>query len=331
MLLGNQFIWAEGGATFNSLTENSCLQKPRFTCLNPDSYVDQESQFSEEIFIQRYQLYNPGSRAEVSLSVLEELASEYNVQLVSFGTLVIEGASFSAPSISACAANITIRDLTSISASARGCEQNQGLGKGTFDPADCTAQGASGASAGGLPISSNPDQTCSQAQQPGINVFSEGSGGASLSSTGSRGGGVIQLSSSNMLKFSNSTIEANGENGVFSQKSAGGGAAGAIHIIARSVVGNGRIEAIGGNGSKEGGSGGSGGYISFALLNITDPRSQHLWEGSFSLEGGKGGMANFGQSGSGSPGLFSQVDCPAGHTGVLCAPCSIGYFKYHYG
>jgi len=92
----------------------------------------------------------------------------------------------------------------------------------------------------------------------------------------------------------------------------------------------------GGDGSKEGGGGGSGGRFSMNFLRSykadSQPHQSHYWDGQVQYQGGKAGEAKeeFSPATDGQSGTVFSSKCFPGHSGAFCQLCPVGTFKQSY-
>ena len=105
-----------------------------------------------------------------------------------------------------------------------------------------------------------------------------GSGGGYFTSQGGKGGGLLNILASEELVIDGSILVSGGD---CTKTGCGGGSGGSIYIICRSLKGVGIIDARGGNGNTDGG-GGSGGRVAIHL------NTKLLFQGDFKVLGGTG-------------------------------------------
>lgn len=132
----------------------------------------------------------------------------WNIYLLSLGTIEIYDTDIDAPRIGLCANNITL-NLTNVDSSSKGCPHDSGLGKGhKID--NCAGCGASHGGFGGYggamirddAMESECRKVDSKPYYFGHEARYEGSGGASgdkLKTTGGSGGGVVWITTPDTL------------------------------------------------------------------------------------------------------------------------------------
>jgi hypothetical protein len=188
----------------------------------------------------------------------------------------------------------------------------EGIGQGcgsSYSPAPgpgagATGSGNAGCGGGGHGGAGGSDGTGSFAggsanDSPANPVLMGSAGGG----PGGNGGAAFLLSAPSGTVTLNGLIDMSGMSAAFANVPPGGGAGGTIAITAQSIVFNGTLNAIGGNGGNGGmglgcgGGGGGGGLI--LLCPSLNPVSG---TGTYSVDGGKGGSPIFIQGAKGVPG-----------------------------
>jgi hypothetical protein len=173
--------------------------------------------------------------------------------------------------------NLDIQAGGALSLDSQGSPANAGNGHGSLANGSGGGGGHGGLGSVGISTPLIGGLTYDSINSPVI----PGSGGASSTpTTGSAGGGAIQLTVNGVLKV-NGALTANG--GDATTAGAGGGSGGAIAINAGSISGNGRISADGGNGDLFTSGGGGGGRIGMTFTS-------NLFTGTLSARGGAGVM-----------------------------------------
>ena len=121
----------------------------------------------------------------------------------------------------------------------------------------CSGNGGSFGGRGGAPANCPLFSDQSPAYGDVFNVSQAGSPGSGLG--GGQGGAFLHIRTRKLVH--EGVIRANGQPGHISSR-AGGGSGGGVAVDCREIVGNGRIEVLGGAGGGQGGPGGGGGRVS---------------------------------------------------------------------
>ena len=170
------------------------------------------------------------------------------------------------------AVSILVHAGATIDLAARGHSGGGGDGRGVFN--HNYGRGAGHAGKGGGEGSSGGEWYGDMVTP---NSFGSGGGGYFLS-YGGKGGGYLNILTSDKLIIDGSVLVSGGD---CTKSSCGGGSGGSIYISSRYLEGVGRIGARGGNGDDSGG-GGSGGRVAIHLTG------QMLYQGDFEVYGGTG-------------------------------------------
>jgi len=245
------------------------------------------------------------------LNTLHDLISMYTFLILTPGNLtfslenstdtskaLIQGAN-----LGLFASNINISTYFMVSSEDLGCNNEQGIGKGTQDPNlgnKCGGTGGSYGGSGSLAWSNYTDilKDCLKIKSPSIygdmfNPIFEGSGGGGNQerlNPGGKGGGVIIIAAQNNLTI-NGTVSSSGSSPEtqMGKATAGSGSGGSIQLFMENLMGAGLVKSEGGSTQSSGiGGPGGGGRIRVNFLKwYTEGFFSSNWTGRFSVSQGK--------------------------------------------